>query len=282
MKVGDWEPRKRIEREFVRAMQRALAALIPNVQTLLDPSLLVMQQQAAYDKAVEAAVMRMITQLFADNNRTWRAAAKEGSRGDEIYRALRQEFSGAKGQRMDELVRRRFWHIAQHSMNEAERIPVTLTNRALSYVQQETMRGRSPLAIERELHQMLPSMSNRGVKMFARTAISASQTAVTLARMDDLEQQWYVWRTCSDQRVRNSHREMDGVLVWIRDPPSPEKLIGKPFQGVYHAGQIWNCRCYPEPVLDLNYLTWPHKVHFRGKIKMMSRKEFEGRFGQIG
>ena len=53
-----------------------------------------------------------------------------------------------------------------------------------------------------------------------------------------------------------------------------EELIGKKSAGHYHAGGIYNCRCYEEPLLDIVDVTWPHKVYHAGKITKMSRKRF--------
>jgi uncharacterized protein with gpF-like domain len=68
---------------------------------------------------------------------------------------------------------------------------------------------------------------------------------------------------------------MEGVLVNWKNPPSPEELAGEPSVGKYHAGCIWNCRCYPEPIIDLDDVEWPSKVYHDGKIERMSRAKFE-------
>jgi uncharacterized protein with gpF-like domain len=75
--------------------------------------------------------------------------------------------------------------------------------------------------------------------------------------------------------VRNSHEILEGVLVNFNNPPSPEKLAGeKRDYGVYNAGEIFNCRCYPEPVIDFNDITFPTKVYFNGKITRMRKADF--------
>ena len=66
----------------------------------------------------------------------------------------------------------------------------------------------------------------------------------------------------------------DDVIVFYNNPPAPEELIGKKSQGHYHAGGIYNCRCYEEPVLDIDDVSWPHKVYHAGRIQRMSKKQF--------
>jgi hypothetical protein len=68
---------------------------------------------------------------------------------------------------------------------------------------------------------------------------------------------------------------MEGVLVCWNNPPSPEMLIGEKNVGYYHAGNIYNCRCYPEVVIKLDFISWPHKVYYNGTIQTMTRKQFE-------
>jgi len=69
---------------------------------------------------------------------------------------------------------------------------------------------------------------------------------------------------------------MDEVLIKWSDAPSPEALIGvKSSLGKYHAGDCPNCRCYPEPVVNLDNIQWPAKVYSNGAITMMTRVQFE-------
>jgi hypothetical protein len=78
--------------------------------------------------------------------------------------------------------------------------------------------------------------------------------------------------------VRGSHRLLQGVLVQWSDPPSPEALFHERSYGHYHAGNTFNCRCYPAPVLNLNTLVWPHRVYAGGAIRMMTLVRFKEMF----
>lgn len=51
----------------------------------------------------------------------------------------------------------------------------------------------------------------------------------------------YIWRTSHDERVRESHKLMDGKVVDIDTPPTET--------GGKHAGFDYNCRCKMLPVL---------------------------------
>ena len=96
-----------------------------------------------------------------------------------------------------------------------------------------------------------------------------------MARAKNVGIEWYVWETCGDERVRKSHKKMQGVLVPYDHPPSPEHLIGEQSIGKYHAGQLKDCRCYAQPLLELSDVNWPHRVYWRGAIIRMKRSEFK-------
>lgn len=110
--------------------------------------------------------------------------------------------------------------------------------------------------------------------LIARTETAKINSDLVKIRSENMGVYWYVWRTSQDIRVRDTHRVMKDVLVKWDDPPSPEELLGEKSYGHYHAGQIFNCRCYSEPVIDIDDINWPHKVYRNGKIMMMRKLDF--------
>jgi SPP1 gp7 family putative phage head morphogenesis protein len=118
------------------------------------------------------------------------------------------------------------------------------------------------------------SISENKAKMIARTETSRYSTALTEMRATSIGADWYVWRAVGDFRTRKGHKHMNRVLVNWSDPPSPEKLTGEKAYGEYHAGETFNCRCYPEVVLDLDDVNFPAKVYWKGKIQTMKKDEF--------
>jgi hypothetical protein len=69
---------------------------------------------------------------------------------------------------------------------------------------------------------------------------------------------------------------MDGVLINWNDLPSPELLKGMKNEGRYGPGEIYNCRCFPAPLIELKYLEWPMKVYQNGHIFVIrNQKQFE-------
>ena len=80
-------------------------------------------------------------------------------------------------------------------------------------------------------------------RTIARTEVSRAQSALTQARAEYVGSEGYVWRTVGDADVRDSHAEMEGKYVRWDSPP---KLSDGT---VTHAGMIYNCRCWAQPIL---------------------------------
>jgi SPP1 gp7 family putative phage head morphogenesis protein len=120
-----------------------------------------------------------------------------------------------------------------------------------------------------------PEITKARIAMLARTEVASTAESITQARAQNLGAKWYEWLSSEDSRVRPSHRKMDHVLVRWDDPPSPEALIGQKSRlGKYNVGRSPNCRCTGVPIIDLDEVTFPAKVYYRGSITRMGRAKF--------
>lgn len=81
-------------------------------------------------------------------------------------------------------------------------------------------------------------------KLIARTEVARATSNLTQARAQYIGSEGYIWRTTGDSDVRPTHKRMEGKFIrW--DTP----LVVDDGVAPYHAGCIYNCRCYPEPVV---------------------------------
>ena len=80
--------------------------------------------------------------------------------------------------------------------------------------------------------------------LIARTEVARTASGLTEARARHVGSDGYFWRTAKDADVRDSHRQMEGKFVKWNEPPTLSDGT------VTHAGQIYNCRCYAEPVIN--------------------------------
>ena len=281
-----WEPTRRIERAFTRALRRVARELVKIAKRYTDASDIIAAisryaETKAFLEFAKACAMKMVTGLFHDVGISWRQAAAANGKGRELYQALMRELrSTNKGAYLDKLITDNTYRITT--------LPTDIGKDVASYVERETLKGRRASEIQKEIRKMFPEHTKAKADLIARTQVSITQTNLIRARAESLGLQWYCWRAVGggkgDGRTRSSHRRMSGVLVNWNDPPAPEDLfpiIGKngfPYRntlGHYHAGQAPNCRCYPETVIDLDLVTWPSRVYQNGSIQTMTRKQFE-------
>lgn len=85
-------------------------------------------------------------------------------------------------------------------------------------------------------------VSHRRARTIARTEVSQLNTQITQSRQKDVGITGYTWTDSGDERVRESHEDMDGRYVEWDDPPS--------LTDGQHAGEPVNCRCVARAAVD--------------------------------
>lgn len=226
------------------------------------------QNSDEYNRFVSSVVKRMVTGLYQGNSNTWREAARKATKGKMLYGALMEELRKGDSRIMqDQIV---------ENISLIKTLPNDVATKVVKDIEEATLKGKRASEIEKIIRVQTDKHSIASARLIARTEVSKTTTALTKQRSEQLDLHWYVWRTALDgDRVRKSHRNMEDVLVNWNNPPSPEALVGEKDVGKYHAGNIWNCRCYPEPLLDVEDVKWPHKVYYNGSIQKMSKNQFE-------
>lgn len=268
-----WRPKRRIEllyQKSLRRLMRGLESKLKGITNLTDILRAIKRftQSKEFQDHAEAEAKKMVTSVFTDAGKTWREAARVNSKGREIYEALKKEFNSPIGLTVKEQIER--------NANLIKSMPKDIRQEITEIVAKESMSGRRASDIAEDLQERFPQMLKNKANLIARTETSKTESALNQARSQNIGINWYEWNTSEDGRVRSSHKHMDGVLINWNDPPSPEKLINKKSTlGKYHAGCCPNCRCYGAPIVRLDFISWPHKVYYKGHIVRMSRKQFE-------
>jgi intein/homing endonuclease len=235
----DWTPRQRIEQEYYNLIARLVDQYLqlPESATLgqIVESLVGFGSLSRFFEDASAAIAsRMATQLRASNARSWREAARKGSRGLQIYRALEEEMETGVGDRVREII--------AENARLIRSIPQQIQEQVTREIYRAEMAGARHERIAEYLQRRIPHLSRTKAALIARTETSKSATALTRARAENLGLTWYQWETSRDARVRRSHAVLQGVLVSWGDPPSPERLVGeRSTLGKYHAGNAPNC-----------------------------------------
>lgn len=283
MRSDDWSPLRRIETDYLKAIQDIVNKVLTQVREDLTAREIMSPYEVTatirkyfttdmYRTYALAAARRMITGLFHDGARTWREAARQSMRGREIYQGLQRELKGPVGFRLQALI--------EQNAELIRTFPLSIAKQANSFIAEEMLKGRRATAIAGDLVTQFPEISQARLSLIARTEVSKASADLTRARAEHVGIEWYEWRTSKDARVRDSHRILDRVLISWTDPPSPEELAGiKSSLGHYNAGGAPNCRCYPAPLVDIDDVSWPHKVYYAGSIKYMTRVAFRSLAG---
>lgn len=272
MRYSLWDSVKSVEYEYFKSLMKIVKIFNRIANECKDDEVKYsdvmnkFQNTKQYDKYIYSIVKRMVTPLSVKNEATWRKAAKKSNLSPKLYKILLRELKDNSA----------FDDIIKNNAKLIKTLPNDVANKVVNVVRRETLKGTRASTIEQIILKKTKEYARASAKLIARTEVSKTQSAITQVRSKRIGINWYVWRTERDGlRVRKSHRRMEGVLVNWNDPPSPEKLIGEKDVGKYHAGNIWNCRCYSAPLLEIDDVKWPHEVYMNGKIKKMNRKEFE-------
>lgn len=92
---------------------------------------------------------------------------------------------------------------------------------------------------------------SKNARLIARTETAKLQTAIEENRATTLGSVCYRWIASNDRRTRQSHRNMNNVIVFWRQP-SQKPLLDN-MRG--NAGEFPNCRCDAQAILDISELT---------------------------
>lgn len=172
---------------------------------------------------------KMITEIAQKNLLAWNTL------GNDVGRSLRKELQFEKtGQIFNQLLNEQVTLITSLPLEAAQRVH-KLTSEAL-------ITSVRPKEIAEEILKTGEVTKSRAT-CIARTEVARTSSILTQARSQELGLTHYIWRTSGDADVRHSHKEMDGkVIAWAEPPTLSDGTTT-------HAGQIYNCRCYCEPII---------------------------------
>lgn len=217
-----------------------------------------------FDQLANEAARNIVTYQAKSNARTWREAMRRSSKGYRLYKSLSKELNSLA----------EFNNLVAEGAYQIKTLPLNISQRIVKRVAKLSIEGKRADTVAADIKRYFPEATKASAQLIARTQIAKTYAAITESRAKAIGINAYVWHTVGGPKVRDSHAHMNDVIVFYNNPPAPEELIGKKSAGHYHAGGIYNCRCYEEPILDLDDVSWPHKVYVGGKITKMSRKRF--------
>jgi SPP1 gp7 family putative phage head morphogenesis protein len=122
-----------------------------------------------------------------------------------------------------------------------------------------------------EIEEFIEKNMKSRAKLIVRTESAKINAALTETRAKSFGINAYIWSTSSDIRVRESHKMMNGSLVFWDDAPILDNMQG-------HAGEFPNCRCISLPVFELDDIQFPIKVAEHLNIESKYIKGSKGKY----
>jgi len=267
-----FHPPSRIEILYRNAISSLMSSLLPRPPMFvpIEQWLSDLATRGTTQMAVERATRlaeRMVQWTDSRNAKSWQQAARQANHSRLIYR-LQQNYT------RNGPIARRLWELREANTRLITSLPGDVAKYLVRETQAAQRQGTRPEAIAKTLQVRYPQLAAARINLLARTTTAQASSALTQARSEELDLPAYVWLTANDQRVRKSHRLMNGVVCLWAAPPSPEALAGEKSTGSYNSGSIYNCRCTQRVLLSLDDVSWPAKVAVNGGIQRMTRAQF--------
>lgn len=122
-------------------------------------------------------------------------------------------------------------------------LPIEAAERVHKLTTAGIIEGTRASEIEKEILETGHVTLSRA-RLIARTEVARTASLLVESRARWIGSESYIWRTSHDSDVRPSHRKLDGKVFEWDDPPVSEETGERS-----NPGQIWNCRCWAEPIL---------------------------------
>lgn len=209
---------------------------------------------------------RMTRRIRIDTARDLRQTSVNTHNGRVIYEAMKHEMQGPVG--------RKIWALIADNTQYIKTLPQEWAVYASQYAAREALKGKRPEEIEKELRKVIPNHMAKNLKCIARTECAKAQSEIVQARAEAVGCKCYFWRCIGDERTREAHAMMDGILVFYDDPPNPEELFGGKSYGHYHAGNTFNCRCFQDVVVDVRFLPEAFSYYRNGAVHTTTKAAF--------
>jgi len=224
--------------------ERALRAVAKQIGRLIEPykpeeNLDPMSMQSliqilkGYSELLGPWALNLCNNVFRSVDNADRSAWREHSKNMSV--ALRKELDNAPiGDKLKEIM--------QQNVLLIKSIPLQAAERVHGLIQENMMQSRRADEVAQMIMDTENVTKNRAT-LIARTEISRSSVVLTQARASYIGANSYIWHTSGDLIVRKSHREVNGkVFDWDSPPTLSDGTTT-------HPGCIYNCRCWPEPII---------------------------------
>jgi len=137
---------------------------------------------------------------------------------------------------------------AKMNVQLIQSIPSRYYERLQNGIMNSVTQGIRVEEVEAQINEMISKIGgdmDTNAELIARDQVGKLNGDITEFRQKELGVERYVWRTVKDERVRETHAELDGETFSWDDPPVINEAGERG-----HPGDDIQCRCYAEPVLE--------------------------------
>lgn len=123
------------------------------------------------------------------------------------------------------------------------------TDKINMIVERAVTNGTTVRDLQAEIQKATTGLSDYKCRLLARDQIGKLQGQISQGQMEEIGLDMYIWSTSGDERVRDSHQEMEGLLCrWddatVYSEDGGKHWIPRPSGAVdMHPGQDIQCRC---------------------------------------
>lgn len=253
---GKFKPSPQAERQFAKALKKIARASAHIIDTgvfghnngvgfALHPD--VQRELAAYSRKIEpwarSQSAKMLEQVQRSNKRAYNAKSKA------IGVAITVE---ADDSHIGIIARA----LMEEQVELIKSIPIEAGRRAQKIALESVLAGtraapdQDTVAELQKQMGMTEEVAVNRAQLIARTETARANAAINQARAMSVGSGQYRWHNSGDGAVRHSHRIYKGaklqgrVFSWDSPPTLSDGMTG-------HPGTFPNCRCFAEPVFDL-------------------------------
>ena len=223
------------------AQLRKIARMVGDIVRKIDPqpgdvsaSMLLQSVLRRYSDALEpwarAVAAGMLKDVHRRDLRVW------ASLGNQMGRALSEEVEAAP---TGEFLRAKL----AENVSLITSLPIEAGERVHELTLEALKAGTRAKEIAADILRSGEVTVGRA-NLIARTEVARTASGLVEARSVHVGSEGYIWRTVGDSDVRREHRKLNGRFVRWDSPP----IAGSRGERA-HAGQIYNCRCFPDPVI---------------------------------
>lgn len=138
----------------------------------------------------------------------------------------------------------------KENVNLISTIPEDTLDKMQDIVYDGYVNGRTTTQMVKDI-QRVYGVSKRHANLIARDQTAKLNGQIQQYQQQDAGIEEYIWCTTGDERVRSSHRALNGMKFRWDTPP--ENSDGR----ACHPGEDYQCRCIGRPVFNKNTLNLP-------------------------